>query len=263
MDISKIRTDGGTQPRATVDDALVTEYAEAMSTDAIFPPVTVFHDGTDHWLADGFHRVRAARQIGKDEIEADIRQGTQRDAILYSVGANAAHGQRRTNPDKKRSVLRLLEDDEWAKWSDREIARQCVVSAPFVATVKESLTVNSYSEPGPTAERTYTTKHGTTATMNTENIGRQGTEPQREPEPDPMKIPTQDDDSREGVKEEAATIDQSGIHDSTVITTMELIQRRLGMIMPGSEKLRCIEELTKKLRDWSAELRNDTEVSNE
>ena len=59
---------------------------------AVFPPVIVFHDGADYWLADGFHRVEAARKIDRKEIEAEIRDGTARDAILHGIGANATHG---------------------------------------------------------------------------------------------------------------------------------------------------------------------------
>jgi hypothetical protein len=33
----------------------------------------------------------------------------------------------------------LLKDPEWAAWSDREIARQCVVNALMVASVRASL----------------------------------------------------------------------------------------------------------------------------
>ena len=32
-----------------------------------------------------------------------------------------------TNADKRRAVETLLNDAEWATWSDREIARQCGV----------------------------------------------------------------------------------------------------------------------------------------
>ena len=71
-------------------------------------PVVVFHDGVDHWLADGFHRYHASRRIEALESVAEVRTGTRRDAVLYSVGANASHGQRRTNADKRRAVMTLL-----------------------------------------------------------------------------------------------------------------------------------------------------------
>ena len=61
-----------------------------------FPPVIVFREGDDYWLADGFHRVAARRQAGIRHIEAEIREGTKRDAVLYAAGANAHHGLRRT-----------------------------------------------------------------------------------------------------------------------------------------------------------------------
>jgi len=54
----------------------------------------------------------------KVELEINIINGTQRDAILHSVGANATHGLRRSNQDKRKAVVTLLEDNEWCQWSD-------------------------------------------------------------------------------------------------------------------------------------------------
>src|SRR5438067_1188577 len=88
IEVRLIRTDGGTQPRARLDEAIVTEYTQAVEDGAKFPPVVVFHDGEESWLADGFHRTEAHRRAGRDMIDAVWRQGTQRDALLYSVGAN-------------------------------------------------------------------------------------------------------------------------------------------------------------------------------
>ncbi len=136
LPISSIRMDGGTQTRAALDSTTCAEYADAMKAGAIFPPVTVFHDGTDYWLADGFHRVEGARLAGLQDIPAEIRQGTQRDARLFAVGANQTHGLRRTNADKRRAASALLDDPEWSQWSDREIARRCGVSNQFVSNMR-------------------------------------------------------------------------------------------------------------------------------
>ena len=65
-----------------------------------------------------------------------MRQGGLRDAILHSAGANAVHGLRRTNADKRRAMLMLLEDEEWSKWSDREIGRRCAVDHKTVARLR-------------------------------------------------------------------------------------------------------------------------------
>ncbi len=142
MSLATIRTDGGTQSRAELSAETIAEYRDAMAAGAAFPPVVVFHDGTTYWLADGFHRVEAARTSGATEIAADVRQGTRRAAVLFSAGANAAHGLRRTNADKRRAVETLLRDEEWSAWSDREIARRCGVSQTFVGSVRASLSDN-------------------------------------------------------------------------------------------------------------------------
>lgn len=189
LKIEQIRTDGGTQPRMSLNEATVTEYGEAITEGAKFPPVTVFHDGAEYWLADGFHRFFAHKGIGVLDIPADVHQGTQRDAILYSVGANAAHGLRRSNDDKRKAAMTLLEDAEWAKWSDREIAKRCGVSNDFVSRLRKvSLSSDDSEKP---AERTYTTKHGTEAVMKTANIGKKPY-----PAPQPAKQPARTIESR-------------------------------------------------------------------
>lgn len=168
LPLAQIRRDGGTQPRAALDNETLAEYAEAMAGGATFPAVVVFYDGHDYWLADGFHRVNAAINAGRDHINVNVIAGTQRDAILYSTGANAQHGLRRTNADKRRAVERLLRDEEWAKWSDNEIARRCVVDHKTVAAARLSLGNSQVTND----ERTYVTKSGTVATMKTAAIGQ-------------------------------------------------------------------------------------------
>lgn len=165
ISISTIRFDGGTQSRACISEQVVSDYADAMQAGDRFPPITVYFDGADYWLADGFHRYQAYIRAKVMSVAADVRQGTQRDAILFSVGANASHGLRRTSDDKRRAVLTLLNDSEWSKWSANQIAKQCGVSHTFVNGLKSSLEAVS------SEKRTYTTKHGTTAEMKTANIG--------------------------------------------------------------------------------------------
>ena len=186
LPLAAIRTDGGTQPRASIDPMTVEDYAEQMNSGAAFPAITVFFDGQDYWLADGFHRLNAALLLNWLDLPAEVHQGTQRDAILFSAGVNATHGLRRTNSDKRRAVERLLRDEEWAKWSDREIAKRCMVSNRFVSNLRNSVTVN-----GSQLERTYTTKHGTTATMNTGNIGKGQPPVTRPPGTEPDKVTEQ------------------------------------------------------------------------
>lgn len=182
--IDDIKTDCGTQPRAQTDELTVSDYTEALGDGIEFPPVVVFSDGVTKWLADGFHRLLAHKRAGKVSIAAEVRQGTLRDAILYSVGANISHGLRRTNADKQKAVDTLLNDGEWSKWSNVAIAKACGVHQSTVADRRKSLSVSESETPSarkslsetesetPPVERTYTTKHGTQATMNTAKIGK-------------------------------------------------------------------------------------------
>lgn len=99
----------------------------------------------------------------KASIDAEVREGGLRDAVLFSVGANGAHGLQRTREDKRNAVLVLLNDEEWSKWSDREIARRCCVGADMVGRLRPADTV---------VERQYIhPKTGTISTMQVARIG--------------------------------------------------------------------------------------------
>lgn len=156
--LDDIRTDGGTQPREYLNELVLSEYAEGMTDGTAFPPVVIFFDGSHYWLADGFHRFFAAKKCGARDLAADVRQGTRRDAKLYAVGANATHGLRRTNADKRRAALTLLQDEEWQRWSNREIARQCGATHTFVAKLRREL----LGEPSPGSADTVATRTAST-----------------------------------------------------------------------------------------------------
>lgn len=181
LDLDLIRIDGGTQSRVQLNEETVSEYRDAYLAGAEFPPVVVFYDGTDRWLADGFHRYFGAKNAGRTTIHENITPGSRRDAVLYSLGCNANHGLKRTNADKRKAVELMLADDEWAAWSDNKIAQACGVSDKTVAAVRSSHFGNSEVT---LAERTYTTKHGTTAVMQTGNIGKTAA-----PAPAPTPLP--------------------------------------------------------------------------
>lgn len=175
--LEQIKIDGGTQSRVELNESVVADYADVIRRGDSLPSVVVFFDGSTHWLADGFHRFHAHRMARAEEIEADVRTGARRDAVLFSVGANARHGLRRTNEDKRRAVQTLLDDAEWSQWSDRYIANACGVSHPFVASLRPgSGGTGNISSETPT-DRKYITKHGSESVMNTENIGKREAPP--------------------------------------------------------------------------------------
>jgi hypothetical protein len=139
IDISAIRTDGGTQMRAELSKDVYLDYRDKMNAGVEFPPVDVFFDGSTYWLADGFHRFHGAREAECKAIKATEPDGTVRDAILFAVGANQGHGLRRSNQDKRNAVTTLLNDETWVKWSDNKIADQAGVSDMMVAGIRSQL----------------------------------------------------------------------------------------------------------------------------
>jgi hypothetical protein len=140
LKLQQIRTDGGTQPRAALHQEVILEYQEQMQAGITFPPPTVFFDGEEYWLADGFHRFAAATQAFPSEpIDCDVRQGTLQDAQWFSYSANRDHGLRRTNEDKRRAVIAALSHPQGAKMSDRHIAEHCGVNHSTVSRIRSEL----------------------------------------------------------------------------------------------------------------------------
>lgn len=139
LKLDKLIIDKGTQTRDEIDQKTVTEYAEALLNKEILPPVVVFHDGINYYLADGFHRYFAHKQVKATEIEVEIISGTLRNAVEFAIGTNDKHGLKRSVKDKRKAVLIALDDVEWGSLTNREIAKLCRVSHTFVNSIKEEL----------------------------------------------------------------------------------------------------------------------------
>lgn len=129
---------GGVQLRAGFDNDTIVRYAEIYKLDggASFPPIVVFRDGEHLIIADGHHRLGAAKLAKRSEIAAIVKTGDIRAATEYALESNHDHGLPLTNADKRAMVKVLLEDEHWASWADREIARRCRVSPTFVGQLR-------------------------------------------------------------------------------------------------------------------------------
>src|SRR5215216_7402612 len=94
LSLDAIEVDHAIQSRVSTSMEYQREFSEAMLRGDVFPPVVVFFDGNKYWLSDGFHRYGAAKQAAKANprlkgaIRAEIREGTRRDAMIFSAGAN-------------------------------------------------------------------------------------------------------------------------------------------------------------------------------
>ena len=139
LDVNRIQLDPSVQTRASIDEDTVVDYVEAWKQGAKFPPVDVFFDSSTYRIADGAHRLTAARNAGVKEIQATVHQGNARDAFLFAARCNTHHGRRRTN--SRRRPQRTPRD-----YSPRSSARSSCTSPRARGSGNEtSLTAQSTS----------------------------------------------------------------------------------------------------------------------
>jgi len=137
LNIDALTLDQRLQSRVEISEDAVADYADAISKGDVFPPVAVFFDGLDYFLADGYHRYHAHKRAGKVSIECSIVNGMFRDAVFYATSVNGKHGMRRSHADKRKAVMTLVEDFEWDQgMSNGEIAKHCHVSVSFVSNLR-------------------------------------------------------------------------------------------------------------------------------
>ena len=88
--IAALLANAPVDPEAHLDAARVESYAQMLEA---LPPVVVFDTPAGMLLADGYHRVAAARYRGWETVEAEVRKGSRRDALQYAATVSAAeHG---------------------------------------------------------------------------------------------------------------------------------------------------------------------------
>ena len=137
IELAQIQIDAGTQVRASISEAVVSDYAERMGEGVTFPPVVLFHDGNCYYMGDGFHRFMATQRIGLAEIGADVRPGTKADALWFALGANKTNGQRLSESDKRHAITLAL--TTWPDRSQNQIAEQIGCTQQWVAKVKSEI----------------------------------------------------------------------------------------------------------------------------
>ncbi len=134
--LDQIDGDHALQMRVEMDWEHVDDLIAALDDGRDVPPVDLFVDSERsdyYWLGDGWHRVLAARQGKIGQIKARIHTGGKEAALKHALGANAAHGLRRTNKDKRKAVLKAVE--MFPKLSARGIADLCKVGKSFAANM--------------------------------------------------------------------------------------------------------------------------------
>jgi hypothetical protein len=235
----KIRLDGGTQPRKEIDEPLVQHYTEILLEGKDkFPPIDLWFDGKSYWPSDGFHRFHAHKRAGFLDIEAEVNQGTKRDAFLACLKANGKHGKPRT-PDERRYVVQMaLEDIELGEKTDVEIAAICDVSSMTVGRVRKALGLEKAARVDKNGRKVDVSKSG------------------RPIAPEPEY--TEEDKFHEMAIEHTAMAEENAkLKDMLAVKSL-----------PVSEKARAevqqtIEELREQVKDLEFQLRTMTQSRNE
>ncbi len=117
-----------------LDPERVGEYAERMLAGVKFPPVYCRYDGKRYWLWDGHHRLAAARQAKRKEIDVMSEPGGLTEAIYDSTSANKANGLPRNTKQKQEAVIRALRYQATLpkRASNRDIAAHVGVSPGMI-----------------------------------------------------------------------------------------------------------------------------------
>lgn len=92
VEINSIVRDDRFQPRVKMDPGTVQRYAGVIAQGGTMPPVRVVEVRGVLLLVDGWHRVAAAREAGRYEVEAEVSAGSLEDAAWLAARANMANG---------------------------------------------------------------------------------------------------------------------------------------------------------------------------
>jgi ParB-like chromosome segregation protein Spo0J len=99
-------------PEAHLDAQRVERYSRKIDT---LLPVVVWATPEGMLLADGYHRVAAARVRGLETVEAEVRRGSRHDALRYAAPVGAA--ERGISPEEAASYSQGL-------WPSEDCARE-------------------------------------------------------------------------------------------------------------------------------------------
>lgn len=249
IELKKIRLDGGTQPRAKISEEMVSRLTEVLLNGGkMKEDPTVFFDGKEYWLADGFHRFHANKRAGYTEMKCNLILGTKREAWIYSRGANSDHGMPRTSEEIRGSVISCLDDIELCDLSDRKIADICKCSPMTVGRVKKSLELERPAK--------VMTKNG--KMMDTANIG---TKAKAAPEPEPEY--THDDRLSELATEHQHALEENNkLRDRLAINALPDAEEAKAEIEETIDSLRSqVSSLELELRAVT-QSRNDYQQKN-
>ena len=139
--LTQLEDDKKYQLRVEEDQSAIRDLAQAYNDGETIPPIDVVQVGTERYIiVDGHHRYAAAKESGIESMECFLTEGSEYDALVLSLGANANNkALKRTNADKRNAVTKALSYGDFVGYSNREIADLCKVSSTFVDKIVKQL----------------------------------------------------------------------------------------------------------------------------
>jgi ParB/Sulfiredoxin domain len=95
-------------PPRHLDEGKLARYAQILDQ---LPPVVVFELPDGLLLVDGYHRLEAARRLGRRIVRAEVRQGSREDALQFAV--DLAAGERGLTKDQALDAIRRRSAKCW------------------------------------------------------------------------------------------------------------------------------------------------------
>lgn len=130
LSIADIIIDPAFQIRVENSEETIQEYLEQLQAKVFLPSIDVFQIDKAYYLADGYHRLKAAI-LGKQKyLPCEVHVGTREECLMFAVGANNKHGLKRSREDKRNAIQKL--DEAIPGMSSRAVAEACKVSHTFV-----------------------------------------------------------------------------------------------------------------------------------
>jgi ParB/RepB/Spo0J family partition protein len=116
--------------QSTFSEEEADEFHASIGFDGVLQPIQVIEDSDGaYWLADGFHRLKAAEAHGIRLIPCIVKRGTVEDAIVGSATLNLKRG--RIEPSDLAMFVKTLKE-KW-KWSEQRIADKLKLSKPYIS----------------------------------------------------------------------------------------------------------------------------------
>jgi hypothetical protein len=134
--LSDVVVDVSFQPRVGGIDPAHVQFLQEIADE--LKPITVVRRGTELLLVDGFHRLAALQNLGREVVSVEeVSSPVDGDLHRLAFTLNGSHGRPLSLDDRRTEAARVLNIDPTS--SDREVGRHCGLSQPTVAKIRSEL----------------------------------------------------------------------------------------------------------------------------